>query len=439
MDIKFSLNKGICFRKYGNKCYVWDVPNKNEYIFNNIVYRILCIISNKKILYFDEFMGILSEKYDISDCSDDIKKFIQYLIEVNILHSYISNNMSIDDTISQQVYENKYLFSALFELTYKCNEKCVHCYVDSYFSNEKKEISTIDAKKVIDNLYHANVAEITFSGAEIFSRKDSLDIIEYASQKGFLIDIFSNATLLDSDSILRLAQCNIKSFHASIYGSNAKLHDSITGISGSFDKTVEVLKILNNLGITTCIKTTVMKENSQDYSNLIKLGESLGCDIQVGMSIIPTMKKNTQHLKHRANKSELLLINMEECKRYNRETKEVSNDLDTSICNAGHSHISINPYGEVVLCVGFDVPIGNAVTDDILDLWNNSDFLVDWRRKTKRDINCQENCELAPYCSFCPAQAYLETDSYIEKYNEACTLAEIEKETREVLRNESAY
>ena len=438
MDIKFSLNKGVCFRKYGNQCYVWNIPNKNEYIFNDVVYTILSTISAKKILYFSEFMKLLSEKYDISDCTEDIKNFINYLIEVNILHSYVSNDLSIEDTISQQVYEDKCLFSVLFELTYKCNEKCVHCYVDSFLPNKKREISTIDAKKIIDNLYHANVAEITFSGGEIFARKDSLDIIEYASQKGFLIDIFSNATLLDNDSILRLAQCNIKSFHASIYGSNAELHDSITGIRGSFDKTVKVLKILNNLGITTCIKTTVMKENCQDYPNLIKLAESLQCDIQIGMSIIPTMKKSTQHLEHRANKNELLLINMGESKRHNSEIIEGYNDLDTSICNAGHSHISINPYGEVVLCVGFDVSIGNAVTDDILDLWNNSGFLMNWRRKTKRDISCKTNCELAPYCSFCPAQAYLETDSYVEKYSEACTLAEIEKKTREVLRNETA-
>lgn len=105
---------------------------------------------------------------------------------------------------------------------------------------------------------------------------------------------------------------------------------------------------------------------------------------------------------------------------------------EKGICSAGYSSITINPYGDILICTGIPIVLGNAVVDEIVELWNSSTLLREWRKKTVMDISCMKTCQYAEYCSFCPAQAYLETGNCFGKYEEACMLAKTQYQTEEV-------
>lgn len=82
--------------------------------------------------------------------------------------------------------QNHHLYSVIFELTPRCNFNCVHCYLhDHHVSNELPYNAII---QIIDILYEKEVLFITFTGGDIFTRKDFLDIYSYAKKKGFIIE-----------------------------------------------------------------------------------------------------------------------------------------------------------------------------------------------------------------------------------------------------------
>ena len=430
-----KVKNNVFYRLYDDECYVWDLNNQKEYIFSNSVFYILNTIKDNNSMTLNALVEEIEKLFSSVENRNLIIDFIDQLQDLNLVEDLNGKIVTIDDKIDSKIFNNNILFSALFELTYRCNEKCIHCYAEN--NSSRKELSTEEVKAVIDNLYKANVAEITFSGGEIFIRNDASNIIEYAYEKGFLINVFSNGINVNADIILKLAKCHIKSFQTSIYGSYAPLHDSITGVKGSFDKTISVLKEMTDLGITTCMKTTIMKDNVHDYHNIKMLADSLGCGLEVGLNIIPTLSKNKKNSLLRIGEEDLLKIKKDELKRDISEDEIQNQDDSLAICNAGHTNITINPYGDIVLCTGFDTVIGNAVIDDISILWMNSEVLNEWRALNRRSLECRKKCDCKDYCSFCPAQAYLETGNPLSRYREACIHAKLEKKAKEDMNNES--
>ncbi len=102
----------------------------------------------------------------------------------------------------------KQFIKAQYEITYACNLHCVHCYTDPYNRPDliRQELSHEAAAQVLDNLYKENILWLCFTGGEIFMRKDFLKIYAYAHQKGFLITLFTNATLISEAIADRLAE-----------------------------------------------------------------------------------------------------------------------------------------------------------------------------------------------------------------------------------------
>lgn len=95
--------------------------------------------------------------------------------------------------------------------------RCIHCYhpFDEYTFSYNLTLNEI--KKIIDEAFSLRVFRVTISGGEPFIRNDIYDILEYISDKGMIIDIFTNATLINDDVIKRLERYNIKEIGISFY------------------------------------------------------------------------------------------------------------------------------------------------------------------------------------------------------------------------------
>lgn len=97
-------------------------------------------------------------------------------------------------------WESKHqLYSVIFELTPKCNFNCVHCYLHDHHRSE--ELPYDEIIRIIDILYDKEVLFITFTGGDIFTRKDFLDIYLYAKRKGFIIELYTNGALITEKDI----------------------------------------------------------------------------------------------------------------------------------------------------------------------------------------------------------------------------------------------
>ncbi len=325
---------------------------------------------------------------------------------------YITTD-SINEYLESKSWEHLIPLNASFELTYRCNERCIHCYVESPFDD--KELSTQEVKRVLDELAELQTLQITFTGGEIFVRKDIKEILQYARNLKYNINISTNGILID-ERMADFLKEKIKPWEIgiSLYGSTPAIHDAVTQVKGSFEKTVKAIKILRERNIRTKAKIVIMSINYDDYKNIKKLTEELGVKHLIDFNITPKTTGDLSPLDLRISDERIqefifneaigLEIYTMDKERYEKETKL---KLDGYLCKAGNNFINITPYGEVTPCIQWYYPVGNIRNNSLHDIWYNSEKLNYIRKLKIRDIEKCNKCEYLAYCNRCPGVALL--------------------------------
>jgi MoaA/NifB/PqqE/SkfB family radical SAM enzyme len=127
--------------------------------------------------------------------------------------------------------------SAHLDLTYRCNESCVHCYLDHRSAGS--EMSTSDIRSVLRDLASAGSFFLLLSGGEPFLRADALDIVEYARTLSFHVLLKTNATMIGAAHAWRMAARGVHQVDVSVYSTRPAIHDKITGLPGSLRLTLQ--------------------------------------------------------------------------------------------------------------------------------------------------------------------------------------------------------
>ena len=439
---ELKLHPAVFYRQYSNQIVLYHTAIQKVFTFNGSAGDILDCF--KEYCTLDEATTRLAECYATgqSELYHSISSFVQDLIDKAILvckSTQISKMLTLEREISAEMTEENQLFSVLIELTYKCNEKCRHCYI---VDEGRTELSTEAFFNILDQLKELNTLSVVFTGGEVFTRKDAFEILEYAYKQGFMIEVFTNGNLLNATAIIRLKQIWPRAVHFSLYSYLPEHHDSITQKRGSFHKTIEAIKQCIAVGIPVNIKTPVFAETVYDVEKTIELAQALGCTIEVGDNITP--KKNGD-----LNPEKMQIIDpVAEDHLFAVIDKLIpSNDEQSTmgrsvrLCGAGDHSLSINPYGEVFPCNMLPLKIGDVSTASLREIWHQSEQLLWWRCNNRRDRrkSCVE-CEYQDQCSFCPGEALLRTGNPLEKYEKACreTKAKATRETvvEEVKKNE---
>lgn len=325
----------------------------------------------------------------------------------------------------------KLLYAALLEVTYRCPERCVHCYLEPaalserYAADRERELTTEEICGLLDQLAALNVMDVTFTGGEPFVRSDMFDILAHAHSKGLAIQIFSNGILLEDPNLQRLAGLRLLCFHSSLYSHIPEKHDQITGVKGSFDKTVHVLRTLSEQGVYVNFKFVLMEQNKEDFPGVIELARRIGASVQLISSVSPSARGACAITELGVRRDEDL---MGAIKQWN-EISTFSGgpfSLDDPICEAGQNSLSIDPYGTVTPCNAFRYEVGNVRRRSIAAIWNGSRRLKKWRAMTKRDLKDCQGCLYRARCCFCPGVAQKLSGDMLQKYGEACRQARLQ-------------
>ena len=151
------------------------------------------------------------------------------------------------------------------EVTPRCNLRCIHCYAEAESDNDKAEqpmcLSLEELKDLIDDAARLNCQRLQLTGGEPMLRDDLEELIKHAKDKGFkFIEIFTNGTLFTESMVRFVAKENVH-VAMSIYSYRADTHEAITRVPGSFDKTLNCLKLLLAYGVSTRCAVIAMKQN----------------------------------------------------------------------------------------------------------------------------------------------------------------------------------
>jgi radical SAM protein with 4Fe4S-binding SPASM domain len=174
--------------------------------------------------------------------------------------------------------------NCLFELTPTCNLRCHFCYValDPY---QGPYLSTQQVYAVLDKLQTAGVLWLTLTGGEIFSRRDFAEIYRYAYLKGFLITLFTNATMMNEKLGALFRELPPFLAEVSIYGHTAEVYEATTQIKGSFGRFERGINLLMQAGVPLKLKTQASKFTQDHLSALFKYAEDRGLKFAVDLMI----------------------------------------------------------------------------------------------------------------------------------------------------------
>jgi radical SAM protein with 4Fe4S-binding SPASM domain len=301
------------------------------------------------------------------------------------------------------------------DLTYRCNERCVHCYLDH---DDHGEMNTAEIKDLLDQMAAAGVFFLTISGGEILMRRDFFEILEHARKLMFCVKLKTNAVMIHEAEADRIAALTMESVQISIYSHRAEVHDAITKLPGSLKRSMVGAKLLAERGVKVIFANVLMRENFDDYRGVQTLAAEVGAEYTLDPTITPMMDGDRSILSLNIERAELeqvfrdaslLGTSPEEFCAPPTGPMDEEDAMNMLPCSAGHTACYVSPYGDVYPCVQFPLPTGNVRATKFIDIWKYSPQMNEVRSITMADLPVCSTCSHGGGgCTRCPGLAYLE-------------------------------
>ena len=351
----------------------------------------------------------------------------------------MQNNIGTQEFLEKYFAKNPKLLSFQIELTSKCNERCIHCYIP-----HEDKLYNID-----DNLYFQTIKQlkdigiisISLSGGEPMLHPNFLEFLKYAQDSDFYVKVFTNLTLLNEE-IIKLMQNNRTSVYVSLYSMNEVNHDAITQMKGSFNKTKSnILKLIEN-NIPVYINCPIMDYNKNDYNEVYKWAKDLNLEVRVDYDIMARCDLTTDNLEHRLKTEEMenIIINILDNNKENQKqtvSKELNKDKeytsDRDLCGACITSCCIDAKGNVYPCTGWNYNCGNLNETSLKDIWEKSPQMLYIRSLKRKDFKKCIDCKDIDYCFMCMAKNANEskTGNPLEINNHFCDVARMNRQVIE--------
>lgn len=304
----------------------------------------------------------------------------------------------------------------IWEITSACNLRCEHCLSDAGKA-DPNELSTQEAKGIIDALSAMKVFNIAFSGGEPLLRPDIFELLEYASEKRIGIDLLTNGGLITEEVIDRLEKTNIFNVQVSVDGIE-DTHDSFRGQKGSYKRALNAIDLLLRNKYNVAINSVVTKQNMNEIPKIIDQAVSLGVKGYKTTLFMPAGRGKSN--------LEKLLLSPQDVKSFTltmiEKKKEVSDKINIGVetdypwlsdpnhregcskfdeerssnvgCTAGSTSLYITSDGKIAPCPFLrKIIAGDTRKDLIPQIWGSSAFNI-FRNMKRSDLKGKcHDCE----------------------------------------------
>ena len=336
------------------------------------------------------------------------------------------------------------LASLQFELTSRCNERCIHCYIPNGKKNAGFDMSFERFKYILDQYAEMGGLQVTLSGGEALMNKDIVKMLWYCREKDMQISLLTNLISLKEELIPILKDVNISLIQVSLYSMNAEKHDFITTVKGSFEKTKTAIEKLHNADIPVQISCPIMKANKDGYDEVMKYAQRLRMKAQTDYIMMAQADLDTSNLANRISVEEtekVIRDIMENDVDYQTETlaqeplSSISEEefAEMSLCGAGLNDLCVTVNGDIYPCAGWQgFVVGNVFRESLKEIWEHSPKLEQIRMIKQKDFPKCLKCEARDFCNMCLVRNYNESGGDMFKINEHfCKVAFLNKQIAE--------
>lgn len=347
------------------------------------------------------------------------------MVEDFTQHTEEEVNENTQDFFLEEVQGKPLISSLQFELSSRCNERCIHCYIPNEKKNQGFDMPLHKVQSILDEFAAMGGIHVTLSGGEAFLHKNLMDIVKYCRLKDLKISILSNLISLKDEHIPILKEANISLIQVSLYSMNPEVHDMITTVTGSFLKTKSAIEKLVAADIPVQISCPLMKANKNDYPAVMDYAHSLKIKAYTDYVLMAQSDLNTENLANRLSLEETADVLRDIIRNdidYRKETLHqlppselIKLDVDRykaqPVCGVGYDNCCITANGDVYPCAGWqDYVLGNVYRQSLAEIWENSERIKELRKITMASFPKCVECEARDYCRPCLVRNYNESN-----------------------------
>jgi radical SAM protein with 4Fe4S-binding SPASM domain len=309
--------------------------------------------------------------------------------------------------------------SVTFQVTDRCNYGCIHCY-ETHGKDEELSFPEID--RILGELAAEGTLFLVLTGGEFFMRRDAEDILRSARRRRFAVKLLTTGWFVTEARADLIAELGSIQVDMSFYSGDPHIHDHITQIRGSWQRTIDAATRLRARRVPVVLKAPLMSMNAEGIDGVERMAETLGCHVQLDAKITTREDGDAGPLRHRASDDVVRSY-------YARVFADVEapepKPLDITPCRAGQDVCGITPQGLVTACHTIPIYGGDLRKQSFREVWRSSPEIQRMRELSWRQIEECNACDLRPYCGRCHAMAFLEDGKLDGPSREACRHAVI--------------
>ena len=344
-----------------------------------------------------------------------------------------------------------------WNLTYRCNLACEHCYLDAGGAPlvntenfaDRSELGTEECFRVIDEIAAFAPECVTIlTGGEPLLRRDILEIVRRAAERGLWVVVGTNGVRITENLARRLAEAGARGLSLSLDALDPDRHDHFRRVRGAWRNTVEGAEILNRTALPFIVQTTAGSHNLGELEAIADFAhDRLAAKVwnlyflvptgrgQFVSDITPSQYDEVLDSLYRIQRKydRRMLVNAKCAPHYIKtvlenaarprsgQTGAEANPISTATestsvpfrtysggaggCPAGTHYMGIRPNGDVTPCPYLPVFAGTLRSSSLADLWTSSGLFADIRQRSSLGGRCGE-CEMNGHCGGCRARAY---------------------------------
>jgi radical SAM protein with 4Fe4S-binding SPASM domain len=318
------------------------------------------------------------------------------------------------DAMQRAALGSRVPLAGSFEITFRCNLRCVHCYIPDF--SGAGEMSTAEIKRILSEAADAGCLWMLLTGGEILSRSDFPDIYLHAKRLGLLITLYTNGTLVDERIVDLWAEYPPFGIEITLYGLSDETYLRTTGFPGRFTRVRRAIDFILSRRLLLTLKAVAMEPLSGEIDRMEAFCELIGVPFRydpiiharLDGSLAPTRARSSPEavVAYDANDPKRLA----EWRRYYRQIVRAMKPTPYLLsCGAGLNSFHVDPKGTLLSCEALPLNGYDLRRGTFREGWYG--IVGDLRTRRADAVNVCASCELRGMCDRCPATSVLETGS----------------------------
>jgi MoaA/NifB/PqqE/SkfB family radical SAM enzyme len=283
--------------------------------------------------------------------------------------------------VKSNLFKRPFPIAMTFAVTYRCQCHCVHCSAGNHIKADQQELSTAEAKRVIDESLDAGVTIIAFTGGEPLLRGDLCELIAHVDQRKAMPLLFTNGQLLSPETVDRLADAGLYSLFVSIDSPDPEEHDRLRGMPGLYKAAVEGLMRMKERGVFVSLSSYATRSATEKgmYRKMYELARELGVHNLILFDGVPTgyLLKDTSEVLTPEQRQEIMSYSEEifaEARIPPLSSQSWQNSVEGYLsgigCLAANIQYYVSAYGEVAPCDFTPLSFGNLREESLKSIWS---------------------------------------------------------------------